>query len=256
MRKGSHQSEEAKQKISKSMIEVRKTINPMKGRTGERHQNFGKHWNAEVRKKMSDAKKGKPGNRKGIKHSDETKQKISESKKGSIPWNKGLKTGPETNEHKQNISIGILDWWKDLPEDVILTRNRKISESKQGKLDYLNFFGQYYINLDGQQIWLRSSYEVRIATILDKLLIKWYYEPRSFDLGNHFYHPDFYLPEYDIWWEVKGWLSEKDKQKLIKFSVVYPNINIKLIFLNHIKILENESNKEHIKEFGILINNI
>ena len=57
MRKGSHQSKEAKQKISKSMIEVRKTINPMKGRTGERHQNFGKHWNAEVRKRCPMPKK-------------------------------------------------------------------------------------------------------------------------------------------------------------------------------------------------------
>lgn len=215
MRKGSHQSEEAKQKISKSMIEVRKTINPMKGRTGERHQNFGKHWNAEVRKKMSDAKKGKPGNRKGIKHSDETKQKISESKKGSIPWNKGLKTGPHTKEHNLHIAESVID-------------------HPCGR-------GQWYIRSDNAMIWLRSSYEIRIAKILEDFNIEWSYETKRFELGNKIYVPDFYINN-SILWEVKGYMDDISKEKLLKFSELYPDENIRIIYLEDIEKLEYFSN--------------
>ncbi len=45
----------------------------------------------EHRRKLAEAKLGKPGNRKNKKASPETRKKISEAKKGTIPWNKGLK---------------------------------------------------------------------------------------------------------------------------------------------------------------------
>jgi hypothetical protein len=238
MRKGSHMSEESKKKISISMIEVRKTINPMKGRTGERHHNFGKPMSEEQKKKLSDAHKGKPSNRKGTHHTEETKRKISESKKGTVAWNKGLKTGSHTKEHKQNISNGVLEWWENASGEIISERNRKIAESKQGQLGHIGYSGQYYIKSNGQKIWLRSFYEVRVAKMLDYLQIIWEYEPRSFDLGGHYYHPDFYLPDYNIWWEVKGYLGDKDREKLNKFYNKYLDENLKLVFNDDIEILE------------------
>ena len=47
---------------------------------GEKHPNYGKKFSEELRKKLSDAKKGK-------KRSPEVVEKM----KGRIPWNKGLK---------------------------------------------------------------------------------------------------------------------------------------------------------------------
>ena len=44
--------------------------------------NLGKHRSEETKKKMSDAKKGKPGPNKGKHRSEETKKKLSEANKG------------------------------------------------------------------------------------------------------------------------------------------------------------------------------
>ena len=49
VKKGSKMSEESKKKISDRMKEVRKEIpNPMSGKTGELHHNFGKHWDEDA----------------------------------------------------------------------------------------------------------------------------------------------------------------------------------------------------------------
>jgi len=42
--------------------------------------------------------------------------------------------------------------------------------------------GGFYITKDGNSIWLRSSYELRIAKKLDEFNISWEYESRSFDV--------------------------------------------------------------------------
>lgn len=91
--------------------------------------------------------------------------------------------------------------------------------------------GTWYTKIDGNNIWLRSSYEIRVATMLDKLGILWEYESKTFDIPelNTTYRPDFYLPELDMWWEVKGWMHEKAKQKLEVFFVKYSNINLQII---------------------------
>ena len=211
MRKGSHMSEESKKKISISMIEVRKTINPMKGRTGERHHNFGKSMSEEQKKKLSDAHKGKPSNRKGTHHTEETKRKISESKKGTVAWNKGLKTGPHTKEHNLHIAEGVID-------------------HPCGR-------GQWYISKNNKKIWLRSSYEVRVADILDNLNFNWSYETERFEIGNKFYVPDFYINN-SVLWEVKGYMDDISKEKLSTFSKLYPNEKIRIIYLDDIKKLE------------------
>ncbi len=45
----------------------------------------------------------------------------------------------------------------------------------------------------------RSNWEMVYAKYLDKNKIKWFYEPKTFDLGNTTYTPDFYLPETDVY---------------------------------------------------------
>lgn len=55
-------------------------------------------------------------------------------------------------------------------------------------------------------IEMRSLAEARVAGKLDRLGVKWQYEPRVFVLGKWrvTYLPDFYLPELKVWIEVKG----------------------------------------------------
>lgn len=60
----------------------------------------------------------------------------------------------------------------------------------------------------------RSRLEARWAVFLDHLDIKWDYEPQGFSIGpttnRRRYLPDFWLPEHDLWAEVKGDATEED----------------------------------------------
>lgn len=50
----------------------------------------------------------------------------------------------------------------------------------------------------------RSRLEARYAVYFDHLGIKWDYEPEGFELGNGLrYLPDFWLPELELWVEIK-----------------------------------------------------
>jgi hypothetical protein len=49
----------------------------------------------------------------------------------------------------------------------------------------------------------RSRLEARYAVLFDALGIKWDYEPEGFDLNGEWYLPDFWLPEFNCWIEIK-----------------------------------------------------
>jgi len=50
----------------------------------------------------------------------------------------------------------------------------------------------------------RSRTEARWAVFLDLAYIPFRYEYEGFDLGNIWYLPDFWLPEHQMWLEIKG----------------------------------------------------
>jgi hypothetical protein len=49
----------------------------------------------------------------------------------------------------------------------------------------------------------RSRLEARWAVFFDHLEIPWEYEKEGFDIDGTFYLPDFYLPTFNTWAEVK-----------------------------------------------------
>jgi len=76
-------------------------------------------------------------------------------------------------------------------------------------------------------ITFRSRLEARWAIVLDELGIQWEYETEAFEIGaSHFndpynpdvfaYLPDFYLPQYDSFLEVKGKLDETEYWRLLR----------------------------------------
>lgn len=75
---------------------------------------------------------------------------------------------------------------------------------------------------------MRSSWELNFAKWCDLSGIKWNYESKTFDLGNTTYTPDFYLPEFDCYIEIKGWWREDAKIKFKRFKKLYKNINIEV----------------------------
>jgi len=87
----------------------------------------------------------------------------------------------------------------------------------------------YYKN-----VHMRSSWEVSFAQFLDLSNIKWLYESKTFNLKGTTYTPDFYLPEFDCYIEVKGRWFSGSKKKFKQFKKRYKNINIKLFRKNNL----------------------
>ena len=60
--------------------------------------------------------------------------------------------------------------------------------------------------------YFRSAWEANVARLLNYLNVRWEYEKYTFKLvypngERHFYTPDFFLPELNLFIEVKGWGS-------------------------------------------------
>jgi len=72
-------------------------------------------------------------------------------------------------------------------------------------------------------ITFRSRLEARWAIILDELGIAWEYEPEAIVINTGYhdpfgYLPDFYLPQYDAFLEIKGAVDEKTYVQLMKIG--------------------------------------
>lgn len=68
----------------------------------------------------------------------------------------------------------------------------------------------------------RSRLEARWAVFFDAMGIEWEYEPQGYLLENgSTYLPDFYLPYFNVYAEVKGgeWLSDGDASRLKQFAL-------------------------------------
>lgn len=74
-----------------------------------------------------------------------------------------------------------------------------------------------------------SRWEANMARLYTYLGVRWEYAPRSFDIGNQKYTPDFYLPEDDTYIEVKNFWWHYSRIRDQKFRRKYPAIKLKVI---------------------------
>lgn len=95
--------------------------------------------------------------------------------------------------------------------------------------------------------WFRSAWEANIARYLNMINKRWIYEGLYIALPNGMkYLPDFYLPEENKYIEVKGYFSEKSKEKvnlasnMCNLELILPKeyYNIEKIFSGKIKYWE------------------
>lgn len=137
-----------------------------------------------------------------------------------------------TQEEKHAIAMKGIQTKKEKGTYMNTTSNA-YSRTKSGKRQDLN--GQYF----------RSAWEANIARVLNHLQINWQYELKRFYFENSVegvlsYQPDFYLPEFDMWVEVKGWMDEKSKTRLKLFKEQYPEEYNKLMLIDQKKYYELE----------------
>lgn len=69
----------------------------------------------------------------------------------------------------------------------------------------------------------RSNWEVELAELMTELGITWEYEPERvyFRAERESYLPDFYLPQYNLWIEVKGYMDERSLRRIKLFRKYY-----------------------------------
>lgn len=83
---------------------------------------------------------------------------------------------------------------------------------------------------DDLNCYFRSNWEANFARILNLQDVKWLYEHQTFQVTETMsYTPDFYLPDEDLFYELKGRMDEKSKLQLELMSTKFPHIKIKVI---------------------------
>lgn len=226
----------------------------MKGyHSGKDNLNYGKKLSIETRKKMSLSRTGKKRgpcsdetkrkiseSHKGKKASSETRKKLSELRKGENNPNFGKHHTEETKKKISNANKGKNNgmYGKKRPE---FSKMMSGSNNPHYGKPFPKTFSKKYVNkCNGNEIWLRSSWEYLVAEYLYDNCIIYEYESTTFDLGNSTYTPDFYLVSENKYIEVKGYMFPDAKRKIDLFLSLYPNISYEIW------------NKEKLSELGIL----
>lgn len=155
--------------------------------------NRGKKWamSIEGRKKIS------LGRKKYLSDPDNLKKHALNTKKSWL--NKNTRKKRTTKERAKKISRTTIEIYRN--------GTRKLNTIKNKKLYYKNIF-------------MRSTWEIRVAKWLDEKKVKWEYESHScrFKLSSgRTYIVDFYLPEFNKYIEVKGWWDKNSFYKCKDF---------------------------------------
>jgi hypothetical protein len=148
--------------------------------------------------------------------SEETRKKISETSKNRV-W---------TEEQKRKHSESMKSAVKSYPDSY--TKNNVVGRVK---------------NIEYNGVKLKGGWEIIVAKWLDENNVRWEHETKSFDYewnGIRKYYPDFYLPDFDLFIEVKGYQTERDlhKWESVKNLVVFKLDEIKKIKNNNLKIVD------------------
>jgi hypothetical protein len=198
------------------------------GSPGKYHPMYGKHQTTETKELISRS-------RSGIKHTDAARKKMAIQRKGYKNAFYGRKHSSETKRKLAEIRTGskLSDATKAKISAAIKGENNYWYGKKGplhpsfGKISKI--CGEWYVNRwSGSNVFLRSSYEKKVADYLYENCVIWEYEPDTFDLGDTTYTPDFYLPIENKYLEVKGWMRPHARVKIGKFRLKYPEIDFEI----------------------------
>lgn len=158
---------------------------------------------------------------------------ILKVKSGEITtWNKGLtkdtdervKKYGETH-HNKYINGEIKNWCKGLTKETderIKKYASKISETIASKIEDSDWHCQNRKRIEYKDDVFDSDWEFEFVKFLDIHNIKWMRKISPFiyiyENSEHRYFPDLYLPDYDLYVEIKGYCTEKDKAKWDQFD--------------------------------------
>lgn len=189
-------------------------------------------------------------------------RKPSSGMLGKIPWNKGKKLEECFSEERvkkiklklKNGGLKGASYWKSLSENKKSEFRRHRSEemkrryasgweSTAGRCKKYKFESKtgYICLVDG-------TWELKFANLLDKSNYKWERNIKRFpyineNLKNSTYTPDFYISDLDLYIEIKGYETEKDRCKWRDFPhklIVLKKEEYKLFDLENLEIILNK----------------
>lgn len=155
---------------------------------------------------------------------------------GNIPWNKGLykETNSVIMEASKKISSTLKEGYasgrlistQTSLEARAATSRRMSLHNPGGKSKWFEVAGQK----------CQGTWERNIALKFEELSIKWTKLKTNKDVLEYVmdgmtkcYTPDFYLPDYDIFLEVKGYWWGRDREKMDIVLNTYPDKKIVII---------------------------
>ena len=99
-----------------------------------------------------------------------------------------------------------------------------------------------YTTTEGKEVKMDSTWEVACAVKLDSLSVQWKRD-RSIRLNyltrgkrKRYYIPDFYLPDYDLYIEVKGYWTDAARHKMSDVQARNP---VRILILESLEEIEN-----------------
>lgn len=136
--------------------------------------------------------------------------------------------------------------------------------SKMGGLREKGGKTKEYINYTNRlkESMLLNKDEVKVAKYLDRLELNWHRNWNGFDYidlngKNRKFYPDFYIDDFDLYVEYKGWIDSKISHKM-KNSLQLNNFKLKIIYSNDKRYKKLGLNLEQIENCydNLLLENI
>jgi hypothetical protein len=78
----------------------------------------------------------------------------------------------------------------------------------------------------------RSRLEARWAIFFDMMGIEYEYEKEGYNLDGVWYLPDFWLPQYKYWIEIKGEMPTKEEEMRAELLAAHTNNKVYIFFGN------------------------
>ena len=173
--------------------------------------------------------------------SNEVKLKIANSLKGRPNPFKGIKKVPQialqcANPNCKKLFFGERWAYRKFCSNqcamIVIGGKPTSPKASRGKAGIRNDISN--------SIYFYSRWEANIARLFNFLGIKWIHQPQSFNLNSQTYTPDFYLPDYNLYIEVKNFMWKYSKLRDEKFRKLYPQIKLELILKEEYLRLEKQ----------------
>jgi transposase len=89
---------------------------------------------------------------------------------------------------------------------------------------------QKYVSPTGRMCRFRSTWEWAYAKYLDERNLDWAYESHTYMLSDGTaYTPDFWIPEWSVLVEVKGYMTDEARRKIYLFRSDYPHLKLLVV---------------------------